>query len=138
MGTFIHLQNRKDPSGTPIVIGWETDTPEAFCDSGDTAFTDPAHAVIVRGTDRCALHALAESPCVTSYRMPGECRHERLDPTAPPETPRCATCGRHGADMTRRYARSPFVRGATPGSLPDEVWGDDAVLLGPPAEPEAS
>jgi hypothetical protein len=136
MGTFVHLQNRLDPSGTKIVVGWDTETPEAFCASDDSAFTDTAHRVIVHGTDRCALHGLAEFPCVVSYRMPAECRHEQLDPTAAPETPRCSTCGRHGADMTARYGRSSFA--ALPGPAPDEVWGDDAVLLGPPAEPEAS
>jgi hypothetical protein len=136
MGTVVHLQNRTTPNGTPIVIGWETSTPEAFCDSDDTAFTDTAHRVIVHGTDRCALHGLADHPCVVAYRMPAECPHERLDPTAPPETPRCSTCGRHGADMTARYARGPFA--ALPGPAPDDVWGDEVVMLGPPAEPEAS
>lgn len=135
MGTVVHLQNRTEPNGARIIVAWETETPEPFCASDDTAFTDTAHRVIVHGTDRCALHGLAEHPCITSYRMPAECPHERLDRSAPPETPRCAVCGRHGVDATARYARSPIFRG---GSLPDEVWGDDAVLLGAPAEPEAS
>ena len=134
MGAFVHLQNRLDPSGAKIIVGWETETPEAFCLADDSAFTDSAHRVIVHGTDRCSLHGLADSPCVRGERMPAECPHERLDPTAPPETPRCATCGRHGADMTARFARSSFARMSGPENLPDDMWGDDAVLLGLPQE----
>jgi hypothetical protein len=136
MGTTMHLQNRMVPGGSGrIVIAWPTDEPEAFCMSDD-AFTDAAHRVIVHGTDRCALHGMYDEPCLTGYRQPAECPHERLDPAAGPATPRCLICGRRGTDVTARHSRGSFA--ALPGPAPDEVWGDDTVLLGPPAEPEAS
>jgi len=129
----VTLQNRTLPwSSTRVVYSWPMLPAEAFCDSGDTAFTDTAHRVIVDGTDRCSLHALNERPCPVAYRTPPECPHENLDPQAPPEHPRCVTCGRVGDDVSARWLRNPMF--ARPETAPTEV-----VMIGEPvAEPEAS
>lgn len=133
------LQNRTLPpdlGGTRVVYSWDLEHPEMYCVADDIAFTDSAHRVIVDGTERCALHASYDHPCLTAGRMPPECPHERIDPQAPPETPRCMTCGRVGVDVTGRYLRGPFA--ALPGPAPDEVLGEESILLGEPGTPEAS
>ena len=108
MATLI-LQNRllpPDLGGTRVVYAWDAEAPEAFCEAEDQAFTDDAHRVIVAGTDHCALHGLRPDPCPTSYRVPPQCPHARIDPQADPSRPRCATCGAVGTDESARYLRS--------------------------------
>lgn len=131
------LQNRTlpwDPSSR-VVYAWPADAPEAFCAGDDTAFTDTAHRVIVAGTDRCALHSMAEFPCVASFRSPPECPHERLDPQADPEHPRCSTCGATGRDRTARYLRRME---AARRFVPSAGGYSEVVMLGTAGEPEES
>lgn len=132
--TSFTLQNRTLPWSptSRVVYSWPMLPPEAFCGSDDTAFTDTAHRVIVAGTDRCSLHAMSEQPCPVAYRIPPECPHERLDQQAPPEHPRCLTCGRTGDDVSARWLRSPMF--ARPETAPSDV-----VMVAEPAiEPETS
>jgi hypothetical protein len=107
MSQTLLLQNRELPwdLGTRVVYAWNLEEPEAFCTSEDD-FTSSADRIIVAGTGRCALHALATHPCLLSYRVPAECRHERLDEQADPATPRCLTCGAVGRDESARFLRS--------------------------------
>jgi hypothetical protein len=107
MGAFL-LQNRTLPWSptSRVVYSWPLDKPESFCLAPDDAFTDTAHRVIVAGTNRCALHCMAEYPCVRAERTPPECPHERLDPQADPAHPHCVICGAVGADVSARYLRT--------------------------------
>lgn len=121
------LQNRILPWSTTsrVVYAWPLDKPESFCLVLDEAFTDSAHRVIVAGTDRCALHAMYEAPCIRGARTPPECQHERLDPQADPAHPRCLTCGAVGADVSARYLRTTErVRALVPDA---ETYSEVAV-----------
>lgn len=134
MSSFTLLQNR-EVFGTHVVYAWPADRHEAFCDSEDQAFTDEAHRVIVAGTEHCALHGLREAPCPIAYRTPPLCTHERLDESAPPETPRCATCGAVGADESSRWLRNSMFSGS---GAPVEALVGDEVALGQQGTPEES
>jgi hypothetical protein len=133
MGSFLVLHNREllpEQGGGRVVYAWPGDASEAYCISGDT-FNAPADRVIVAGTHRCSLHAIAEYPCVYAWRTPPECEHERIDLTADPARPRCLTCGLVGDDVSARFLTTLNpVTGTPPPS--------DAIMLGEPGTPEVS
>jgi hypothetical protein len=127
MSSFLLLQNREllpEQGGGRVVYAWPADASEAYCDSDET-FNAPVDRVIVAGTDRCTLHAIAENRCPLAWRTPPECQHERTDPAADPAHPRCLTCGLVGEDVSARFLTMP---------LP----ADDVILLGDPGAPDAS
>lgn len=131
MGTMVMLQNRPSPwsPDSRVVYSWPLDVPEAFCIAGDIAFTDDAHRVIVHNTGNCALHVMAEEPCIVAWRSPPECRHERINLlNVDRSAPQCATCGLVGADVSARWLRTAMFR--DPVTAPSEVLGDEAVMLG--------
>ncbi len=130
MGAAYMLQNRKLPQqqgGARVVYAWPMDVIEAFCSSGDIAFTDTAHRVIVAGTERCALHCMADDPCPQGFRMPPECPHERLDPAADPERPRCSICGLTGEDQTARRLRKMTASPAIGPLEGDEAYTEEVI-----------
>lgn len=134
MATLVMLQNRTLPpqqGGARVVYSWPMDAVEPYCPADD-AFTSTADRVIVAGTDRCALHVMAEGPCVAGFRSPPECQHGRIDPTADPAAPRCLTCGLVGADVSDRWLRTAMFRDRD--RAPSEVIGDEAIMLGEPEE----